>query len=313
MSPLYPWPTYREPWDLEIEAVEIDGQDSTALADAARYRIELDGREWTNAALRVRAHARDSVDGLVPTAGYVMVSTRQSASRASFVLTPDGSGWVGTVHLTKDTLAGKSVVEAHLTARIGDRLRVIARSHSWDVVADAGSAPRPPGAPPLDFTWVDFRKPDAPELARLDPAAYCVVDVTDGGATLLLNEGIEGFKEILYLKSPKLEKRRLQDLLGADVARQATTALLRAAVDEVASTADDDDAQLPGNSRLVEVLDAVSSGMGLNSTHDLVARIATARTIDERNRLWADMDTTVARLTGVSSALALACKGAIDA
>ncbi|KQR10429.1 hypothetical protein [Cellulomonas sp. Leaf334] len=312
MSPLYPWPTYPELWDLEIESIEIDGHDSIALADDAAYRVELDGREWASAIFRVRATTSHSIDGLMPTSGYVVASTTQSASRSSFTLAPDGSGWVAIVHLTKDAVAGKSILEAHLTALIGDRMRVIARSHTWEVISDAGVAPRPAGAPPFDFTWVDFRSPEAPKIARLDPHAYCVVDLTDG-ATVLLNEGIEGFKEILHLKSPKLEKRRLQGLLGADVARQATTAMLRAAVDEVTSTAVEGDVQPPGNPRLVEVLDAVSDGMGLSTTQELLARIGAATTMDERNRLWADMDTTVARLTGVSSALAAACKGAIDA
>ncbi len=140
------------------------------------------------------------------------------------------------------------------------------------------------------------------------PEAYAFMDL-EGTPRLLLNSGIDGFQHLLYARAPKLERRRLQDLLGADVARYALTTLFRAAAAEVRD--DDGTVSPPEPSSSAGVRGRGGTHAGCRSRGgDFVPaeQLVRARdSVKDTVELWGAVDLAIAALTGVSASLSTAC------
>jgi len=299
VSPVFAWPTYREPWTLTVEDPMVDGQYREELVDDEHRRLRIDQVEdWRQVLLDVRAVPPS--DDLRPDRVHLLVESRRSNTRMSFPL--DGEGPYGTsAELRREYLAGPVTLVVEATGIVDGRVRLLGRSEEWTLVVDAGQAPTPPGAPPFTMTWVDFRSAEAPPAARRNPDAHSIMDLS-GEPCLYLNDGIEGFRSLLHADTARLERRRARDLLAGEVARTAWTALVRAAVADIGSADSGDDVSAPEDQLLRHALEAVARvASGVSDLDDLVERIAAAQDGSGADgaALWTDIDAAVDRLSGL--------------
>lgn len=299
MSPVFAWPTYREPWSLIVDDPMVDGQYREELVDDEYRRVRIDGVDgWRQVVLDVTATPPD--ENLTTERVHLLVESPRSNTRISVPLGGDGV-WQASADLRREYLAGPVTLVVEATGTIDGRVRLLGRSEEWTLVVDSGQAPTPPGAPPFTITWVDFRSAEAPESARRNADAHSIMDLT-GEPCLYLNDGIEGFRALLHADTARLERRRARDLLAGEVARTAWSTLVRAGVTDIATGDVDDEPSAPEEPLFRQALEAVARvATGVSDLDDLVERIWSAQngTITEVMSLWTDLDAAVDRLSGL--------------
>jgi hypothetical protein len=308
MSPHYAWRTLREPLAVEIAEAFVDGRPiDRSLIDEEHLRVHLEAfDDWQDLDIVVEAKPGGEMpDELVDSSVYVLVECVATQSRIPFVLS--GDPWTGRINLTRGEVEERFSLRAEIAAPIHGRWRIIGSSPEWTVVMDRSAAPVPPGTPPFETVWIDFGTPEAPAIARRMPEAYAVMDL-EGKPRLMLNTGIDGFQHLLHADAAKLERRRLRDILGADVARYAVMTLFRAASAEI--LLDDDGLITPPERPLYrQVCEAVAERTpGIGSVEELYEQLVRARdSAAEAIEVWGAVDLAIAALTGVTSAISTAC------
>ena len=308
MTVRYAWPTLAEAPTVEIDGLALDDADLPADAlDPANQRIRLDGAgPWQRFSCRVGVGPLETLPaGLESPTVFAVAASATSASRVPFPLGPGPAS--GRIELHRQELGRDVQLTVEVAARHRGRLRVIARTDPWTLMVEPGVAPMAPGSPPFDMVWIDFGSDDAPTLARTVPTAPAVMDVATGTRPqLLLNSGLPGFQNLLHADTAQKERRRLRDLLGADVARMAVATILRAAVGEVAR-ADDGSLTLPDDPLHRRVCEAVAEAMvGVGSVDEFYEYFAQGDA--PSSEAWARADLAVDDLVGRRSAWATACE-----
>lgn len=307
MIPLYAWGTHREPLLVDLLDVTVDAEVRGELVDASRHRLRLDrAHGWTVLTLVVRVTVPRDTGVAEPASVTALVTSTPTRTRLPAVLAPVGDGsWIGEVRVPRALVAGSAELVADAVATVDGRVRLIGRTEPWTFVVDGGVAPSPPGAPPFPMTWVDFAAPDAPTLVRRVPDAPAVMD--PARPMLYLNDGVEGLRGLLHADTARGERRRARDLVGAEVARTALTALVRVAVTEVQAA----DGEPPESHLSVQTLTAVACAM--RSTADLeelCRRVseASAGSPADLVALWTEIDGAVARLCNAPAAVGALAK-----
>ena len=316
MMPLYSWPTFRDPFELHLDGLGLDGVPRMDLAHADHRRVRLDGAGgWNSVRLDVRVEAPPGAQPLLPDSVHLLVSAPRAQTRHAVRLAPTGGSWSADVELPRAMLAGVVTAVAEATSTVDGRIRLVGRSEEWRLVVDAGEAPVPPGGEPFPMIWVNFASPKAPEIARRNRHTYAVMALSPA-PVLYLNEGIEGLHALLNAETARGERRRARALHGCDLARPAGTTIVRAAVSEVAGTSPDEDPTPPSTPLLRQTLDAVAGALASPlDLAELCERIARseAGSAAERATLWADIDAAVVRLCSLTEAVADVAKEARNA
>ncbi|BEL01959.1 hypothetical protein Q0Z83_001500 [Actinoplanes sichuanensis] len=309
MTVRYPWPTFTAPLRCRLTDVHLDGRPLPAdLIDDSHYRVRLDGMStWESFECEVVL----STDEAMPTGvdrltGYVMVSSSATNTRLPFPLTAADGSLVGRITVVRGAVAGGFTVAAEVGGDVAGRRRVVGSSDPWTVVLDHREAPVPPGAPPFAMSWADFNSSAAPAAARQTPDALAFMDVT-GEPRLWLNAGVPGLQALLDNNHAKLERRRLRDILSTTIARNATSALFRAAAAEVVSYGDEPP-QPPATALYRQVCQAVADQMiGIAGVDELYEQLVAQRDDPLGNAdLWRRIDAAVDTLTGSLDALTTA-------
>ena len=308
MTVRYPWPTLPTPPTVELDGVTLDDTEADpGVVDAEHQRIRVDdGPPWERFSCRVSTGSLDGLPvGLDSPVVYAVASSAESATRVPFVLA--GTPAEGRIELHRRELGRAVELTVEVAARHRDRLRVVARTEPWTVVVEPGVAPVAPGAPPFDMVWIDFTSDDAPALARSTPDAPAVMDVAMGARPrLLLNSGLPGFQNLLHADTAQKERRRLRDLLGADVARMAVTTIFRAAIADIAR-ADDGTVVVPEDPLHRRVCEAVAgTTVGIGSVDELYEGFADGES--PSSELWARADLAIDELVGRRRAWSTACE-----
>lgn len=313
MMPLYAWPTVREPFDLHLDGLALDGVPRMDLVHADHRRVRLDtAAGWTTVRLAIRVEPPSGVDAARPEAMHLLISAPRTQTRHAVRLAPQDGSWSATVELPSAMLAGSVTAVAEATSTVDGRIRLVGRSEEWRLIVDAGEAPVPPGGEPFPMVWVNFTSPEAPEIARRNRHTYAVMALSPTPA-LYLNDSVEGLHALLNAETARGERRRARDLLGCDVARTAVTTIVRAAAAEVAGAAPDDEPTPPSDPLLRQTLGAVAGAMASpQELAELCERIvrAEAGSADERATLWVDIDAAVVRLCSLTEAVADVAKEA---
>jgi hypothetical protein len=246
-----------------------------------------------------------------PVSAFAVVSSRRSNTRIPFRLEsirPERDSFSGTITMQRAALSGSAEMAVNIGADIDGRQRLIGVGEAWSVVVDAADAPTPPGRPPFDTAWMDFRAATAPLLAKQQPEAYALMDLTEPKPKLLLNEAIDGLKGLLVPATARHERRRLREVIGTSIARQATATLIRAAASEVIPLdPEETEPQVPLEGLFAQVCEAVAEEMTtIASASEFYERLLSGSrgTAIDRVRLWAEIDAAVARMTGHWSAVA---------
>jgi hypothetical protein len=313
MTIRFAWSSYTEPWAVTVENVRIGGEADSRCLDAARRRLRLDlVTEWESATFDVTASTAETAPSdVTAVSAFAVLSSRRSNTRIPFRLEPVGptrDRFSGTIALQRAALAGAAEMAVDVGGRIDGRDRLVGVTEPWHVIVDAADAPRPPGRPPFDTAWIDFRAATAPSAAKQQPEAYAVMDLTGPKPTLLLNEAIDGLKTLLLALTARHERRRLREMLGTSIARQAIATLIRAAATEVVPLdPDESQPQDPQSGLFTQVCEAVAGEMTtVASVSDLYERLVNAArgAPMQYAELWAEIDAAVDRLTGHSSAVA---------
>lgn len=313
MTPLPAWPSFREPWAAQLDALEIDAAPRPDLLDSDHRRVRLDlAGTWSTTSFTISTSSDEVFTGSVASVQALVSSPRTNTRVAVPLVRQEKAAWRGEVRLPARLLGGTVRMWVEVAGTHAGRTRLVGRSDEWVLSVDPAEAPTPPGAPPFTMTWLDFSGDDAPALARRNPDAPFVMDMT-GTPVLLLNERIEGFRDVLHADHAKGEKRRARDVLAAQVAQHALASVLRAAVAEMVTDTDiDGDVAVPTDRLKRQALGAVAGAMeGVADISDLAARIVEAERgpMVERLELWAEIDAGVARLAGVPAAVLDLSKG----
>lgn len=314
MIPLYSWPTHRDPLPLSVTGLTVDGDARDDLVDGAHERLRLDRLEqWQAATVAVATEISTGGEVGPPDTVHVLVSSPRTRTRLPVPLANTGDGaWVGEVRVPRALVAGVPTLAVEVAGTIQGRTRLLGRSDEWSLVVDAGEQPVAPGGPPFPMKWVRFDSARAPEAARLSPDVPALMDLT-GRPTLYLNDAVPGLRALLHADTARGERRRIRDYVGAEVARIATTALVRAAVEDVVANADGDEVPLPVAHAQREALAAVARSMrSVSDVQELCGRIVRAAggPLGDLVALWSEMDAAIARLCGSTEAVAAAVKEA---
>lgn len=313
MMPLYSWSTFRDPFELHLDGLGVDGVLRTDLVHPDNRRVRLDFAEgWSSVRLEIRVEAPPAAEPLRPDSVHLLVSAPRAQTRHAVRLAPDGGSWSAAVDLPRAMLAGVVTAVAEATSVVDGRIRLVGRSEEWRLVVDAGEAPVPPGGEPFPMVWIDFAASEAPEVVRRNRHTYAVMALVPA-PVLYLNEGIEGLHALLNAETARGERRRARDLLGCDVARTAVTAIVRAAVAEIAATSPGEEPTPPSTPLLRQTLDAVAgalaSPLDLAELCERIARSEAGSAADRAN-LWADVDAAVVRLCSLTETVADVAKEA---
>ena len=313
MTQHFPWPQYRRPWSLDVEVLGVTPAGEPDV-DPDRRRIRLDELEdWTQVGLRLRlATTERTPDGVAQMSPYVMVSAARSNLRLPVLLEQDGDTFVGDCHLMRSSLAGITELQAYVASvggsAVGDEptpTRIIGESEPWTVVVDPGESPPAPGAPPFETERRHFSDPGSPPQLRAAATSYALMDMSGPDPVLYLNQDIIGLEHILDAKSPKLEKRRLRDLLGAQIAHHVLSTLFREALDR--TVVEDDLVTIPEDRLMKQVCEAVSEAVpSVEGSEDMMRRLLDSST--DRARVWMEVENALTVLTGVGDAVARSVK-----
>lgn len=308
MTTRFPWPMLAEPLTLQIDEVRLNTVELDAQSiDREHLRVHLESVEaWSEIEITVTVTHDENNDSLVQgSITYVIAECGTTHSRIPIELS--GVPRTGKLRLDRTEVDQRFLLRAEMASFVGDRRRVIGSSQNWTFVMDRAAAPVPPGMPPFETVWVDFESTDAPAPARRMPEAYAYMDLA-GAPQLLLNSAVDGFQHLLHADAAKLERRRLRDLLGADVARYAVTTLFRAAVAEL--IVDENGAVTPPESDLYrQVCEAIAERTpGVGSVDELYDKVArSSESFAETYATWAAIDMAISSLTGFNDAMSTAC------
>jgi hypothetical protein len=298
MTARFAWPQFRVPWSVALMSTS-ESVSATAI-DAGARRIRLDDiGAWTSTTFAIETSTTETTPlGVGELEAFALVSSKRSNTRIPVRLDSTGPNhFHGELTLDRDTLAGAVDIIVQVVA--ADPVRMVGEGEPWTVTVDASAAPPRPGAPPFATEWVDFTSADAPQSVRDSQASYAVMDLSGPDPVLRLNSSIKGFEALLGSTSAKLERRRMRDVLATGIAKYAVGVLFR----EAMARLDIDDAgevTLPDDPLLMQVLDSVASeSRQFAAADDFYRRLATvnALTSVDRARLWAEVDTTLDRLT----------------
>ncbi|WP_433802561.1 hypothetical protein [Actinomycetospora sp. CA-084318] len=308
MSVRYAWPTLAEAPQVELRELRLDGAESRRIAvEPNHLRVVLpEDESWQRFSCQVVATTDEDLSVFEDLVCYAVAASRDAATRVPFVLS--GLPGEGRLELHRDEIARNALLTVDAAASYRGRRRVVGRAAPWTVVSEIGTAPRPPSGLPFAMTWLDFTAEGAPDVVRGAPQASAVMETGIGAVpALLLNSALPGFKDLLHADSAKLERRRLRDLLGSDVARLAVSSLLRAAASEIVE-ADDGTVIEPQDDLHRQVCEAVVEVVnGVGSVEELYQRLAVERT-DVGGDLWSRLDLAIDELVGRRAAVATACE-----
>lgn len=308
MSVRFAWPVLVAPPQLEVQDLRLDDRPSGLIVkNLDHLRVVLpEDHPWERFSCRVVASADEDTASFEELVCFVIASSRDSATRVPFVLS--GLPGEGFVELHRDEIAGVASLTLDVAATHRGRRRVVGRSAPWTVSSETATAPGSLSELPFATTWVDFSSLDALAAVKGAPRASAIMETSVGAAPqLLLNSALPGFKDLLHADSAKLERRRLRDLLGSDVARLAVAALMRAAAAEVIE-ADDGTVIEPPEGLHRQVSEAVTEVMsGIGSVEELYQRLADGES-DSTGDLWNRIDLAIDELVGRREAVATACE-----
>lgn len=307
MSVRFAWPVLASDPGVELDELQLDGVPAAAaVKDGDHLRVVLPAGHWERFSCRVVVGTDEDLSAFDELVCFVVAASRDAATRVPFVLS--GLPGEGRIELLREEIARSALLTVEVAAVHRGRRRIVGRSAPWTVVSEVGTAPRAPGGLPFEMSWVDFSGAEAPAAVQAAPLASAVMETSVGAVPrLLLNSSLPGFKDLLHADSAKLERRRLRDLLGSDVARLAVTTLMRAAAVEVVE-ADDGTVMEPQEGLHRQVCEAVAEAMtGVGSVEELYQRLAGDgwSSVDD---LWGRIDLAIDELVGRRTAVATACE-----
>lgn len=312
MSVHFAWPTYRDPWECDVDSVAFDGADRRDAINTDHLRIDAHETEWNLIEVAVRVATGEPVPaGIDAVAAHALVTCRATQLRRAYPLAADGEDgqYAGTVAVPRTALTGKADVAVEVVGGYQGRRRVIGFSLPWSIVVDKTEAPPRSGVPPLPTVWVDFAGADAPLPARRYAGSHAYVDVMASPPVLYLNQGIEGLQLLIQSETAKLERRRHRDMLGASIARYVANSLFRAAVGQVVPGEDGVGAEGPDGRVFRDMCEAVAAELPDTETvDDLYNLIASLPESPGRSaEFWADVDLALDRMTSVSATITQIC------
>lgn len=300
MSPLFPWPTFSEPWTLQVHDVLLDGVPAADAIDAEHHRITLSHDDWDVATLDVSLRTGEPKPIDVHVAG-VLVDAAASNFRPFYALGGGNDERRGWIDLERDLLWGVVRVHGEAASLIDGRARTVAHSNCWTIVVDAGAAPVAPGAAPLQFSWISFSADDAPDVARRHAGAHVVVEV-DPEPRAYLNRDVEGLQALLNDTTAQGERRHTRDLVGIEIARTITTALVRHGIRQMFAV-EDDVLDLPDDPVLRSALERAAVGLAI-TPEELCERVRlSADDVKQHAALWTDLDAAIATMTDYTEAV----------
>jgi hypothetical protein len=305
----FPWPQYTQPWALRIHASLPNAPQAEIVVDEAARRIVVPSdSSWSILTLSFAVSTDEVVDIGADVIAYVLVSAARTNIRIPVKLRKEAETHVGDVTIERALLRGVADVVAQLVT--DSPVRLVGVSEPWALVVEAGEAPLRKGKPPIDVQWVNFSDSESPSIAQSATDSYAVVDMTGLEPVLLLNEEVEGFKQLMMAGKPQLERRRLQTVLGSSLARLTMTSLVREAQARIIEN-DDDTFDPPEEPLYRAVLDALATQIGsVSDTDDLCSALGNPKSMSptDRARLWAEIDNAVDRLTDHAESVAQVVK-----
>ena len=300
MTICFPWPQFQKPLSLDIE-ITAPGV-PTENIDAELRRIRLDNIDgWDTVSLKLEmASTEVPADGIGELSGYVLVSSTRTNTRTpvKLELAADSITFGGDVSIDKGLLAGAVHVQGQVVATGDWGVRTVGVSEEWILVVDESAAPIPPGAPPFDIVWVDFAGPEASSLLKgAAETSYALMDTSVGKPVLYLNKHFKGLDYILMANRPRDERKRLRNVLGAQISHYAVSTLFDEAIRQCDET--QGVITLPDDQLLARVITAVADGIDADDPDELVTALMSDG--GDRDATRARVDDAISVMTNLSS------------
>ena len=309
MSPVVAWPTYAGLWSSSLDdAVTESGV--PLEADLGSYRLHLEQSSWKTITFILTISSNEPTPtGLGALQAYALLTCSGTNIRVPFRLSPvegNDQQHSAKVTLSRELLRDSATLAAEVTAQVDGRTRVVGRAVPWTLVLREFDPPQTLGEPPISQVWTDFGAAEAPTVARKNPRAYAALDTAPDKPVLYLNSGIQGLQMVLTAENAKLERRRLRDILGAQIARYTVSTLFRLAAAEVVADGDDEPIG-PSDPLLRNVCEKVAAAIPqFTSVDELYSALVRSTSRIDYSNLWADIDAAIDELTEASSSVSLA-------
>ena len=211
-----------------ILAVAVPETDSVGLELA----IELDEENTYD---RILPESERSVP---PVEAVVVVHSISSRERRAVRLAAEADTWRGSLDLAKKDLYGQLELEPRLVRSVRGTDAAYA-IHPGALIATGEAVTVEVDEPPvraggyLDIRFDDFRRSGNPKRSA-HPELLYLLDTDPSTPILWLNEGIDGFKPVMFAKGPRGGNLRVRDAMYDTIVSQVWTALASISITELA-------------------------------------------------------------------------------
>ncbi|MDT0308365.1 hypothetical protein RM780_15550 [Streptomyces sp. DSM 44917] len=238
MRTLMPYPTLAGEVTFSVVAARVDGRglplEMISLPDRVVALHQVERRAWEEARLEVQARLPQAETASSPWRDLmcaVVVAEGATNSRTVTRLRHVRDGdWAGTVTLSRAAHRGRAELSVCAVATVdGVPGRIIGASdENW--IVDL-AAQRPVRQRELHISEIDFRSPEADWLHPFKDAPW-LVETSGDMPTVHLNTGFDGIEQLLNAAAGPAEKA-VRDMLAAQIAADAWTAMFHAAVSDL--------------------------------------------------------------------------------
>jgi len=307
------WPSYKEPLDLTVTDLTIDGEIGMTLVDEDDARVRLCDHDgvWTTATLSLRLSPDEDEKTPVGLEGVILQAHAVLRSEAGLARIPvslspvtDSRVFEGHLSFGCHEVGGVASLAAELVA-VGDppAYRVVGESHPWTVAIHRATAPPRIGGAPLPSDWIDFATPTTGlEFLKDYASAPVFVDMRCDPPFVWFNQGLGRMKAILSNENAQLDRRRARDLIASQIATSVLTTLLHSGFEEVQyDMAADGSLLQPTKTAVQNVFTAASHLLGVEAP-ELYSAIADAkRDGTGTDEIWARLQLAAALMAGADT------------
>ena len=283
---IFPYETLGGGFVLELTKLRLDGDCAASELVVSEGRLvnlyETVSSSWQRVSFNVEVISdRAQLEGFEHEHGQVLLtvvaSCRPTNNRQTIRLgrsEVDHARWSGEVELDRDNFRGRVELRAILTGASSSLAhRPVGFSDDWVIHFDAPASLHLAGT--LKVGWYDFKKDDAPDLAKQFPDSSHVVDMAKPLPEILLNTSFVGLEPLLRDRRDRREEEQvMHDMQRMSIARSVWMALLGDALAGIKTGDDGEEPDWPDAEWQAEVLRRVLPEINKSKSESELLRLA---------------------------------------
>lgn len=278
MSRRLPWRT-DDRFPVDVRVVRVDGEAVSAAVDSDARRVDLSTADgWMNVAIGVEASPNGEA-AVEPDAASIHVAVPRTRARLAAPMDRSGSGWRGTIELSRDEVQGRGSLDIRLHGVVnGEPHRLLGASSTWAIDFDERPQSTHEAPSPIPVVWESFKEPEqGPPALRALRSSTHYLDFGPEPPCLYLNTDVEKLRQLLQWDTAQSWKRDLRDALSADLAAKVLAAMAHASFAEIYRE-DDGATSGPARPSLVAAFEKLAAEMeGVADADELREKVLEAR------------------------------------